>query len=201
MERTLTERGRRLPREERRVQLLTAAAVAFGRGGFDGTSMEDVAEAAGVTRLIVYRIFSSKEELYRAVLESVTSRLAEEFGGGDVPTYAARGGVSTLLLRVARERPAAFTLLWRHAQHEPTFAAEVAAFRDVSTEFAESLIHPFVRDRVFRRWAAAAVVAHLYEGVCAWLERGDPSRDDEFTARMGAGLRALVAAWSTEPSA
>ena len=62
---------RRLPRAERRAQLLTAAATAFVSGGFDGTSMEDVAEQAGVTRLIVYRIFATKEDLYRAVLESV----------------------------------------------------------------------------------------------------------------------------------
>ena len=67
-----------LPRAERRAQLLTAAATAFVRGGFDGTSMEDVAEQAGVTRLIVYRIFATKEDLYRAVLESVTDRLRDE---------------------------------------------------------------------------------------------------------------------------
>src|SRR6185436_19787519 len=68
---------RRLPRAERRAQLLTAAATAFVRAGFDGTSMEDVAEQAGVTRLIVYRIFATKEDLYRAVLESVTDRLRD----------------------------------------------------------------------------------------------------------------------------
>src|SRR5215207_5909723 len=68
---------RRMPRAQRQAQLLTAAASAFVRGGFDGTSMEDVAEASGVTRLIVYRNFGSKEELYRAVLASVTERLAD----------------------------------------------------------------------------------------------------------------------------
>ena len=49
--------------------------------------MDDVAAAAGITRLIVYRHFPSKEALYVAVLEGVRDRLAEEtvasFGRGE----------------------------------------------------------------------------------------------------------------------
>jgi hypothetical protein len=62
-------------REERRAQILEAAARAFRSGGFDGTSMDDVARAAGVTRLIVYRIFESKDDLYRAVIDADGFRL------------------------------------------------------------------------------------------------------------------------------
>jgi AcrR family transcriptional regulator len=199
--------ARRMPRPQRRAQLLTAAAAAFVRGGYDGTSMEDVAEAAGVTRLIVYRIFATKEVLYRSVLESVTERLAEEFltelgsdGGTDVDAaarFARRGGVAAVLLGIARERPDAFRLLWRHALNEPPFAAEAQAFRDVAATFADVLIHPYVHDRVLRRWAATTVVAHLYDATCNWLDLGDPARDDEFVVRMTTGLRALVAAWAS----
>ncbi|MEO5723835.1 MAG: helix-turn-helix domain-containing protein, partial [Ilumatobacteraceae bacterium] len=49
----------RLPRAQRREQIMVAAASAFVRTGFDATSMDDVARAAGITRLIVYRIFES----------------------------------------------------------------------------------------------------------------------------------------------
>ena len=187
---------RRLPRAERRAQLLTAAATAFVSGGFDGTSMEDVAEQAGVTRLIVYRIFATKEDLYRAVLESVTDRLRDEVPPLKV-NEGHRSGIAGVLLRIAREQPDAFRLLWRHASHEPTFMAEAQAFREVSAEFAEAVIHPYLHDRDFRRWAANSVVAHLYDGVCAWLDSGDPRRDDEFADRLAAGIRALVIAWST----
>ena len=51
---------------------------AFARGGYAATSMEDVAAEAGITRLIVYRHFESKEALYRAVLTAVTERLRDE---------------------------------------------------------------------------------------------------------------------------
>src|SRR5687767_8493097 len=134
-----------LRKEERQESIVAAAARAFAATGFASTSMEDVAAAAGITKLIVYRHFESKEELYRAVLRRVSDRLAEEFirgvtaadrdgpGGAGVPAKGRRTGVGPrpgelqgvgvrALLVVAREDPAAFTLLWRHAIREPQFA-------------------------------------------------------------------------------
>lgn len=180
----------RLPRTERRAQLIEVAASVFLDGGYDGTSMEQVAEAAGVTRLIVYRIFESKEALYRAVLVSVTDHLREAWeASGPV-------GIATVIVGVAREHPDAFRLLWRHALHEPPFAVEAEAFRLIVADFASAIIEPFVGDRTMRRWASTALVEHLYGGICTWLDVGDPHRDDEFAAKLQAGMRALVAAWS-----
>ena len=67
-----------LDRPARRAAILAAAAGAFAERGFADTSMDDVAAAAGITRLIVYRHFDSKEDLYAAVLQHVRDRLAEE---------------------------------------------------------------------------------------------------------------------------
>ena len=67
-----------LDRPTRRAAILRAAAAAFAERGFADTSMDDVAAAAGITRLIVYRHFDSKEALYAAVLQHVRDRLAEE---------------------------------------------------------------------------------------------------------------------------
>ena len=71
-----------LPRAERQESILHGAAAAFARTGYAATSMEDIAAASGITKLIVYRHFDSKEELYRAVLQRVFDRLAEEFVDG-----------------------------------------------------------------------------------------------------------------------
>ncbi len=159
-------------------------------GGYDGTSMEAVAEQAGVTRLIVYRNFGSKETLYRSVLLAVTERLRTDFE----PSRPSE--IASALLSVARDQPDGFRLLWRHARHEPTFAAEAEMFRFVAAEYADAIIGRFVDDPVFRRWTAAAVVDHLHEGVCLWLDAGDASRDDDFAVHLRSGVRALVAAWS-----
>lgn len=52
-----------------RAQLLDAAAGVFARRGFHGASLEEVAEQAGYTRGAVYSNFSSKDELFLAVLQ------------------------------------------------------------------------------------------------------------------------------------
>ena len=183
----------RLPRAERRAQLIEAAASAFLEGGYDGTSVEAVAARAGVTRLIVYRIFGGKEALYRAVLHSVTERMRDEF---DELEGHRRSEIVVTLLRIARAHPDAFRLLWRHARHEPAFAAEAEMFRLVAAEYADAIIARYITDATYRRWSAAIVVDHLHEGICTWLDIGDPANDDEFAARLRSGVRALVAAWS-----
>lgn len=182
--------GTRLPRAERRAQLVRSAAAAFLAKGFDGTSVEEVAEHAGVTRLIVYRHFAGKEDLYRAVLGSVTDSLRERFDDGQP------GNIVSALLDVAREQPDAFRLLWRHARHEPLFAAEAEVFRLGAAEYAAGVVGRFVADPTFRRWSASALVEHLHEGICTWLDTGDPARDEEFAVRLRNGARAIVDAWS-----
>ena len=180
----------RMPRAARRAQLIEAAASAFLERGYDGTSVESVAAQAGVTRLIVYRIFDGKEALYRAVLHSLTERLREEFDRDRITEIAAT------LLRVAREHPDAFRLLWRHARHEPAFEAEAEMFRLVAAEYADGIIGRYIADARYRRWSAAAVVDHLHEGICTWLDIGEAALDDEFAERLRYGVRALVTAWS-----
>ncbi len=65
----------RLSATARREQILDVALVAFGHAGFHGTSMNDVADAAGVTKPVLYQHFDSKRELYRALLDEVGNRL------------------------------------------------------------------------------------------------------------------------------
>jgi AcrR family transcriptional regulator len=186
-----------LPRAARRAQIIETAAGAFLQAGFDGTSMEDVAQAAGVTRLIVYRIFDTKEHLYRAVLSSVTDEFATEFREMDLAEIRRRGGIVRITLGIARRHPDAFRLLWRQAAHEPAFAAFANNFRKIVAGYAENLI---ARDgRVIQpqmmRWCATALAAHFLEGMSAWLDDGDPSLDDDYVVLQVSGLFAMVEAW------
>jgi AcrR family transcriptional regulator len=65
----------RLPAPARREQILDVAVEVFARNGFHGTSMNDVAEAAGVTKPVLYQHFDSKQDLYMALLDEVGNRL------------------------------------------------------------------------------------------------------------------------------
>ena len=187
--------GRRLlRREERQASILRGAAAAFAHSGFAATSMEDVAEACGVTKLIVYRHFDSKEELYRAILQRVFDRQAEELFRGLTHGGAPGVGARTLLT-VAREDPAAFVLLWRHAAREPQFAEYARTQRAIAVQAARELMQLEARDTVFDAWLAEVTVGWLVEAVLTWLEVGDPTRDDELVQRATEGLVRLRSGW------
>jgi AcrR family transcriptional regulator len=183
-----------LPRADRAASILRGAATAFARTGFAATSMEDVAAASGITKLIVYRHFESKEELYRAVLARVSDRLAANFAGALESERPGGVGARSMLV-TAREDPDGFVLLWRHAAREPQFADYAAAQRAQAVAVARSLRGPD-GDEVFERWAAEAIVSWLVESVLSWLEVGDPARDEGFLTRVADGLRAMRAAWT-----
>ena len=181
---------RQLPRSERRQSILGGAARAFTTAGFAATSMEAIAEEAGVSKLLLYRHFDSKAELYRSVLERVLERIQEEFSQMDGPGVSVRSFTT-----VAREDPDGFRLLWRHAAREPAFAGYAAGVRAEAVRFAESVLAPYV-DPTILGWAAETIVAFLVEAVLAWLERGDPHRDEEFVALTTASMEALVRTWA-----
>ncbi len=65
----------RLSANARREQLLDVALDTFARAGYHETSMNDVADAAGVTKPVLYQHFESKRELYQALLDDVGARL------------------------------------------------------------------------------------------------------------------------------
>lgn len=63
-------RSVRLPKRQRRRQLLQAARGVFVEMGFHAASMDDIAARAGVTKPVLYQHFGSKRDLYLAVLDS-----------------------------------------------------------------------------------------------------------------------------------
>ena len=74
MDKKLTS-PRKLRAEQRRRQLLGAAAIVFGREGFSGTSIRAIAREAGVTEGLVYHYFANKEALFEDVLKEFSFSL------------------------------------------------------------------------------------------------------------------------------
>src|SRR4030081_3886138 len=69
------ERAAHLGPGRRRPLVLDAAFELFLEHGYDGTSMEAVARAAGVSKPVVYDCFASKEELFTALLRREETRV------------------------------------------------------------------------------------------------------------------------------
>lgn len=166
--------ARRLPRAERREQILAAATTAFAQNGFAATGLDDIAAEAGVTRVLLYRHFDSKTDLYQAVLDRfrgvLSDHVAERVGGF---TDASIDG----LIKAATAEPAGFRLLFVHSAREPEFKAFAEQFQAEMTRAADVQISAVVGDRAWARWAARLAPTVAIEAIIAWLDAGQPDPD------------------------
>ncbi|MBO1336169.1 TetR/AcrR family transcriptional regulator [Streptomyces sp. VRA16 Mangrove soil] len=141
---TGTPAYRRLSVEERRKQLLEAALSLFAHRAPEEVSLDDVAEAAGVSRPLVYRYFpGGKQQLYEAALRSAADELEQCFAEPPEGSLTAR-------LTRALDRYLAFV-----DQHDMGFAALLQGGSVVETSRTTAIV-----DEV-RRAAADHILDHL----------------------------------------
>src|SRR6476646_3822066 len=67
---TAGPRSARMPRSERRAQLLEAAQAVFVQSGYHAAAMDEIAERAGVSKPVLYQHFPGKLDLYLALLDT-----------------------------------------------------------------------------------------------------------------------------------
>ena len=179
---------RRLRRAERREQLLAAATQAFARTGFSATSLDDIAQAAGISRVLLYRHFDSKTDLYRAVLDRAIGRLTAAVGTRDY-TYASIDA----LLGAAAEDPDGFRLLFHHAAREAEFRQQMDRFRKGMITTARRELARVIPDRAWAQWAAQLAPVVAIEAVMAWLDAGRPD-SDQAADRIRQALAGVISA-------
>jgi AcrR family transcriptional regulator len=177
---------RRLPRAERREQILDAATRAFARNGFSATGLDDVAAEARITRVLLYRHFESKTDLYRAVLDRAMTRLDTVVG----PENHDEGSIPALL-RAAAADADGFRLLFRHAAREPEFRAVVDTMRSTARDVARRELAQVIPDGPWLDWAAQLIPTVTLEAVMAWLEAGRPD-PDEAAGRVGLAVHGVI---------
>ncbi len=72
-------RAGRPPGANASVPVMAAAKTLFLARGYDRVNLEQVGEAAGVSRQTVYNLFGSKEQLFRSVIEAHWASIAEDY--------------------------------------------------------------------------------------------------------------------------
>ena len=126
-----------MPAPLRRETILAAAEEVFARSGYHGASLDDVAQAAGISKALIYEHFDSKRELHASLIgahvEEIFRRLQANAAAGAPGEERLRGGIDAFLSFVEEHREA-----WR------------ALFRDAAD--------PEVADVVERVQAQATVV-------------------------------------------
>lgn len=188
----------RLTATARREQLLDVAVRVFARNGYHTTSMNDVAEAAGVTKPVLYQHFASKRDLYLALLDEVGHRLltriakaTTEAPDGRAQTLA---GFQSYFRWVAEDHDAFLLLFGSGSRRDEEFASAV---RKVTDEVANAIAPLIAVDipEEHRHTLAHAVVG-MAEGASRRLvDSGLTFDPDELAEQVGAlawaGLRGI----------
>jgi AcrR family transcriptional regulator len=97
-------RATRLTAEERRAEVLQAAVAEFARGGYAGTSTEDIAARAEISQPYLFRLFGTKRDLFVATMDVMHARIEEAFraaadGKSGIDAMAAMGAAYQELLQ------------------------------------------------------------------------------------------------------
>jgi AcrR family transcriptional regulator len=122
----------RMTAADRRAAILDAARFAFADSGYHETSLDSVAERAGVSKALLYEHFSSKRELYVAMLEMHVHELVERISGA---VAEAEPGEARMLAGVeaffafVEERRGAWRIMFRNAS-DPDVAVRLDRLRD-----------------------------------------------------------------------
>lgn len=177
----------RLAAPERRKQLLAVAVGEFGINGYHETTMNRLAEAAGVTKPVLYQHFSSKRDLYLAVLHDLGSGLrdaiSEATRQASSPHEQVEAGFGAYFGFFAA-KPSAFHVLFGDgARNDAEFAA---VSHQVETELAKAIADLITvgLDAEDRRLLAFGIVG-LAEGSSRfWVSRGLDIDPDRLATRM-----------------
>lgn len=178
----VTTSGRTGPRRtrmaavERRAQLTSVARALFSEKGLGGTSIEEIAAAAGVSKPVVYEHFGAKERLYAAVVEEESAALLR-----DITEALAEPAPARILL----ER-AALALLGYIEGHTQGFRILV---RDAppSDSTGSTASYSTILGAITRR------VTHIL--AAEFAQRGYAERDAALYAQMLVGMVASTGQW------
>lgn len=195
----------RLPAEQRRRQLLDVACDAFAASGFHGTSMDEIAEAAGVTKPVLYQHFPSKRALYVELLADVEGRLLDQITRATEHAPTGRQRVEegfAAYFRFVTQNDAGFRLLFgASVRNDPGFAVLVQRTIDDIADLIAGLID--INSTEEHRRVLAHALVGMAEATSRRLQRAGAERDPQRLARWLAemawfGLRGVRSGATTD---
>ncbi|WUH91589.1 TetR/AcrR family transcriptional regulator [Streptomyces sp. NBC_00433] len=197
--------SRRVPRAERERQMLDAAVATFARRGYRAASMDEIAEAAGVSKPLVYLYLKSKDELFSACIRreaaALTAAVRDAVEDGATPERQLRSGLLGFFEHTAAH-PDGWTILYSQARTvgEP-FAAEVAVLRAEIVDFVAGLIAAACGSREVAGYSVALVgAAESLAGWAASSPRPGPSPKELAATLMNFAWSGLATSVSPAPA-
>jgi AcrR family transcriptional regulator len=129
---------------DRRAAILQAAMEAFAQTGYHGTSIDDIAQAAGISKALIYEHFTSKQDLHATLIAAEAGelfrRLAQAADAHEDAEARLRGGIDAFLGFV-QERREAWRTLFRDAA-DPQLGEVVEQMQRQATDSIGHLMAP-----------------------------------------------------------
>lgn len=127
-------KGARMPRRERRAQLLSSALEVFVAHGYHAAAMDDIADRAGVSKPVLYQHFPGKLELYLALLdqsaEAVTDAIRDALATTTDNKQRVAAAIAAFYAYVANETGAFRLVFESDLTNEPAVRARVDRVTD-----------------------------------------------------------------------
>ncbi len=167
---------------ERRHQLIDIARGLFAERGYDGTSVEEVAQRAGVSKPVVYEHFGGKEGLYAVVVDREMSALLDGVTASLTNNqYRPRVEAVTLaLLTYIEERTDGYRVLIRDSPQSLSPGTYSTLFNDAVSQVASILAGDFSRrglDPELAPMYARALVGSVSMTAQWWMEAREPKKE------------------------
>ncbi|HLH28874.1 MAG TPA: helix-turn-helix domain-containing protein [Acidimicrobiales bacterium] len=166
--------GRRLTADARRRQLFATALRLFAERGYAATTMDDIAEAAGVTKPLLYQHFESKRALYLELMDvfagELVDRIVEATSQAEGPRQQVERGFAAYFALMA-DNEAAFRLLYgREAPADQELSEARRRVEDTIAQAIDPLIDAGL-DPGHRLLLAHSVVGMAEGAGRHWLDR------------------------------
>jgi AcrR family transcriptional regulator len=195
---TVPSTRRRLPRAEREEQMVAAATRVFATRGFGAASMDEIADAAGISKPMLYAYFDSKEGLFLACVEKgsreLRAQVREAALGAPTPEQGLYRGL-VAVMRFVEENGELWSVLYPHGPGSSgTFVEAAARAHDEMSALLAELMTMLATRRGVGPEAAleSEPLAHALTG--ATIAVGTWSRGRDEPAELHA-LRLMNFAW------
>lgn len=175
----------RMTAAERREQLLVVSRELFAARGFEGTSVEEIAASAGVSKPVVYEHFGGKEGAYAVVVDRETRALHDSIRsalstpGAGARELLERGAMA--LMDYIDECPDGFRILSRDSSvAQPAAGSFASILSDIAGQVEDLLAVQFKRlghDPNFAGLYAQALVGLVAQTGQQWLEHREPEKE------------------------
>ncbi|QGF24063.1 TetR/AcrR family transcriptional regulator [Raineyella fluvialis] len=167
---------------QRREQLIAVTRVLFAEKGVEGTTVEEIAANAHVSKPVVYEHFGGKEGLYAVIVDREQRTLQESIRAAIDQAKGARRKVEAgtlALLDYIESNPDGFRIISRDAPAGSTGTSFATILSDVASQVEDILADEFRRRGL--RAEMAPMYAQMLVGMIAytgqwWLDERDPDK-------------------------